>query len=108
MSWPHDDDPRRCQGIARYSVQCKNRIKVGEVVCHLHVGQREWARKFAALSDPAIDEYVIRVGFVEGLNAGVSVTVGEPHDINVTLTEVEEQELRDWLDRVVLAHPEAF
>lgn len=43
MSWPHDDDPGRCQGVARYAVQCRNRVRNGETRCHLHHAALETA-----------------------------------------------------------------
>lgn len=75
---------------------------------HIAAHERMVEQAAHGLDDPAVDEYVIRVGFVEGLNAGVSVIVGEPHDIVVPVNETEEASLRGWLDELVLNHPEAF
>lgn len=34
-----DFDPGRCQGRARYAVQCHRRVRRGELVCFLHKRQ---------------------------------------------------------------------
>lgn len=57
------------------------------------------------LDDPCIDEYVVKVAFLEGEAAGASVWVS---DIDVPLTAAEEGNLRYWLDRVVRAHSDVF
>lgn len=59
------------------------------------------------LDDPCIDEYVVRIAFVEGEPAGTSVTVSNG-DIVVPLTAVEDGNLRYWLEGVVRAHPDVF
>lgn len=57
------------------------------------------------IDDADVDEYVIRVSHLAGYEAGVSVVVG---DITVPVTEQEEAFLRDWLNKLVLAHSEVF